>query len=344
MPPPATLAAAVDVEPDKTHSAPRGALALRALNAPPVQVGTGTAMALLGPNSTGDSLTTDCVLAHASSHVGIAERPGTTLGVSPTVDALAMLRESWKLALRAERKAPETVKSYSEGVRRFLVWCTTQGRSPRLDRTTVSAFVAWLFDGGADGPTARAWQLAVRRFSAWLADEGGIERDELRDLRAPKLERKLIEPLTDEQLAALIAACSTTGNAFRDDRDEALVRFMVETGCRAGETAAMLLPDVNLRGGFAILHRGKDRNRRAIPFGPQTTRALGRYILARSSHRLADSPNLWLGDYSKSFSYEALRQALAMRATQAGIDRFHPHRLRHTAAHRWLCAVSSEAL
>jgi integrase len=31
-----------------------------------------------------------------------------------------------------------------------------------------------------------------------------------------------------------------------------------------------------------------------------------------------------------------------MRADQAGIAGFHPHRLRHTAAHRWLAAGGSE--
>jgi len=31
-----------------------------------------------------------------------------------------------------------------------------------------------------------------------------------------------------------------------------------------------------------------------------------------------------------------------MRAARAGIDGFHPHRMRHTAAHRWLAAGGSE--
>jgi len=62
----------------------------------------------------------------------------------------------------------------------------------------------------------------------------------------------------------------------------------------------------------------------------------------RTHHRLAASPALWLGDRGKGFSYDALHKALGERATAAGIVGFHPHLLRHTAAHRWLAAGGSE--
>jgi integrase/recombinase XerD len=63
---------------------------------------------------------------------------------------------------------------------------------------------------------------------------------------------------------------------------------------------------------------------------------------ARRTHRLRDDPALWLGDRGKHFSYDALHKTLAMRAEMAGIPGFHPHRLRHTAAHRWLSKGGSE--
>jgi integrase/recombinase XerD len=57
---------------------------------------------------------------------------------------------------------------------------------------------------------------------------------------------------------------------------------------------------------------------------------------------LKDDPALWLGDRGKHFSYDALHKTLGMRAAMAGIQGFHPHRLRHTAAHRWLARGGSE--
>ncbi len=252
---------------------------------------------------------------------------------------LAALLPSWELHLRAERKSPGTVKSYGDGVRRFLGWAAEHGHPARLDRATVNAFVADLLEAGAEPATARARQLALRRFSSWLVEEGETDSDPLLGVKAPKLDAKVVEPLTAEQLKALVTACA--GRELRDRRDEALVRFMVETGARAGEVVALRVEDVDLDAGTSIVRRGKGGRGRVVPFGPQTSRALDRYLRVRRTHRLAGTPALWLGDRGKEFSYDALHKSLGARAVAAGIAGFHPHLLRHTAAHRWLAAGGS---
>jgi integrase/recombinase XerD len=253
---------------------------------------------------------------------------------------LAVLLDSWLLHLRAERKSDQTVKSYGDGVRRFLAWCEQTGKPAVLDRPTVNGFVADLLTEGAEGATARARQLSLRRFSAWLADEEEIDRDELLGLKPPKLDQKIVPRLTDDQCRALIKACS--GREFRDRRDEAIIRFMLEAIVRAGEVVAMGTGDVDLARGVAVVRRGKGGKGRPVPFGPQTGRAIDRYLRLRRTHRLADTPALWLGDRGKTLSYDGLYRALGHRADLAGIPDFHPHITRHTAAQRWLSAEGSE--
>ena len=70
--------------------------------------------------------------------------------------------ESWTIHLRAERKAEGTVRLYATGVRAF---------SP--------------------GATGRARQLALRRFAAWLTEEGELDADPLVGLKPPKLDTKV---------------------------------------------------------------------------------------------------------------------------------------------------------
>jgi integrase/recombinase XerD len=252
---------------------------------------------------------------------------------------LAALLSSRELALRAERKSPATVKVYGDGVRGFLSWCQATGREARLDRDTVTAFVADLL-AGAEAATARSRQLALRRFSAWAAEEGKIPDDLLLALRPPKLDSKVVQPLTEDQLRDLLRACA--GPTMRDKRHDAVVRMMAETGLRAGEVVGMEVADVNLAQGTAVVRRGKGGKGRIVPIGDKTCRALDRYLRARRMHRLADTRALWLGDRGRGFTYEALHRALARRAQLAGIPGFHPHLLRHTAAHRWLAAGGSE--
>lgn len=251
----------------------------------------------------------------------------------------AGLFESWLLHLRAERKSPNTLKAYGDGVRAFLRWCDENGIEPELDRPTVNAFTADLIER-VEASTARSRQLAVRRFSAWLADEEEIERDELVGLKPPKLDVKVVRELTEDEAKALIAACQ--GKALRDRRDEAIVRFMLETMTRASETIGMRADEIDLGVGLAIVRRGKGGKARRVPFGPQTARSIDRYMRLRRAHRLADTPPLWLGDRGREFSYWGLYWALKRRAKAAGLGDFHPHVLRHTGAGRWLDAGGTE--
>jgi integrase/recombinase XerD len=175
-------------------------------------------------------------------------------------------------------------------------------------------------------------RLALRRFSTWLVEEEELPRDELLGSRPPKLDTKVVPVLNESQIGALLKACR--GKDMRDRRDEAIVRLMVETGARAGEVVSMMLADVDLTTGSATVRRGKGGKGRRVPFGPQTGRAIDRYLRLRRAHSAAGGPALWLGDRGKAFGYDALHKTLGWRASLAGIDGFHPHVLRHTAASR----------
>jgi site-specific recombinase XerD len=253
---------------------------------------------------------------------------------------LAALLPSWELSLRAERKSPATIKVYGDGVRRFLAWCEATGRTPELTRRAVAEFVADLLEAGAEPATARSRYLSLRRFTVWLVEERELRDDPLVGSKPPKLDAKVVPVLTEDRLRALVSACD--GPDLRDRRDEAIVRLMTETGMRAGEVIAMELTDVDLKTGAATVRRGKGGKGRTVPFGPRTGRAIDRYIRLRRTHRLADTPPLWLGDRGKGFTYYGLHSALKYRAELAGLVGFHPHMLRHTAASRWLAAGGSE--
>jgi integrase/recombinase XerD len=190
--------------------------------------------------------------------------------------SLASLLDSWLLHLRAERKSPKTVKVYGDGVRRFLAWCKASGSQALLDRPTVNAFITDLLDNGAEPATARSRHLSLKRFSAWLAEEEEIPRDELFGSKPPKLDVKVVPVLTEDQLSKLLKVCA--GKDFRAVRDTAIIRLMIETGARAGEVIAMTIDDMDLARGSAVVRRGKGGKGRRIPIGPQASRSIDRAL------------------------------------------------------------------
>ncbi|HEY0229473.1 MAG TPA: site-specific integrase, partial [Mycobacterium sp.] len=71
---------------------------------------------------------------------------------------LTELLESWTLALRAERKAPGTVRLYRTGVLAYLRWCesSTSIEVVELSKATAQAWVADHLANGAEAATAHA--------------------------------------------------------------------------------------------------------------------------------------------------------------------------------------------
>ncbi len=254
---------------------------------------------------------------------------------------LSGLLSSWEIILLSENKSPTTITSYLRGVRLYLTWCEENGHPAQLTRAQVQRYAAELIADGKEANTVRLRLAALRQFAKWLLDEGELTEDPLLGLKPPKIPTKVVHGLTDDQLRALIKACK--GPKFRDKRDEAIVRLMVETGMRASETVALTLADVEpLKNGIVVIRRGKGMKGRTAPFGPQTAAALDRYLRARRAHRFADSPALWLGVGGKGFAYFGLNDTLRDRARTAGVEGFHLHLMRHTAATRWLRAGGSE--
>ena len=77
----------------------------------------------------------------------------------------------------------------------------------------------------------------MRRFSGWLTDEGEQAADPLLGLKSPKLDEAVVQPLTDDQIRAMLKACR--GPDLKDKRDEAILRLMFTSGARAGEVVAL---------------------------------------------------------------------------------------------------------
>jgi site-specific recombinase XerD len=245
----------------------------------------------------------------------------------------------WEMSLAAGNKSRKTIDLYITGVTQYIKWCRDNDRPVALDRRGVEEWTAHLLKSFTPA-TARARQTALRQFSKWLTDEKEIPSNDLLALPAPKLDEKVVDALTDDELKRVLQACQ--GTSFRDRRDEAMLRLMAETGMRAGEVIAMAVDDVDVKTGYATIVRGKGGRGRVVSFGPKTQLAIGRYLRLRRTHRLADTPQLWLGAGGQTYSYAGMQRAFEHRGRLAGVPRLHPHLLRHTAATRWRRAGGSE--
>jgi site-specific recombinase XerD len=277
------------------------------------------------------------MLPGASLSVKILAMARKTVKPGMTPAAARELAESWITHLEAERKSPHTIRAYGYGVELYVRWCEAEGRRVELSRGAVETWTAGLLAGGNEANTVINRQRGVKRFSAWLADEGEIPADELVSLRQPKADDKIPDTLTEEQLAALIATCEGKDREFHDTRDAAILRVMADSMVRSDELLSMTVDGVDIRRKTAVVARGKGGKGRVVAFGPDAARALDRYMRMRRRHRLADSPYLWLPTRRSSenhFAYGGLYISLRRRAARCGFE-LHPHMLRSYGAIQW---------
>ena len=258
-------------------------------------------------------------------------------------ETLESLRGSFNRSLRVEGKADRTLVLYGQSITYFSQWLTQRGQADDLSNLSRDNVLAWLDalrGRGLTTGTIRTRWRGLRRFTNWLLAEGIIDQDPLVGIEVDKPEPPPVPVLTDEELAALVGACR--GKQFRDRRDEALIRLLIDCGLRVSELTGIDLTDLDLDA-ETVTVTGKGSRIRSAYFGAKTGQSLDRYIRERAKHRHASSGALFLGERGR-FTPDGVRERLKVRAEMAGLDpaAVHPHRFRHTNAHDFLLAGGQE--
>lgn len=245
------------------------------------------------------------------------------------------LAASFGRHLRAERLSDRTVVIYGQAVRYFSDWLVSQGREPTVSELTKAAIREWLAtlaDRGLEPGTIRTRHLSMNRFCRWLVDEEELDKNPLVGLKLPTPSQKPVPVVPDDDLVRLLRTCS--GRSFRERRDEAIIRLLLDTGVRISEACGLTLDDLDLDREMAII-RGKGNKERQVYYAARTARALDRYLRLRSVSRWSHLPHVWLSQRG-GLSTDGARGMIETRAERAGIGHIHPHQLRHTFAHDFL--------
>jgi site-specific recombinase XerD len=159
-------------------------------------------------------------------------------------------------------------------------------------------------------------------------------------MKPPRIPEAPPAMLDEAALRRLLKACE--GREFVERRDMALVRLLIDTGCRRQELADMTVADLDLDGQVVTV-QGKGRRVRTLPFGKKAARDLDRYLRVRSQRKDAGTPALWLGQRG-GMTGSGVYQVVKDRARQAGIsERVFTHQFRHGFAHSWLSSGGQES-
>lgn len=147
--------------------------------------------------------------------------------------------------------------------------------------------------------------------------------------RAP---RPIPEVLTPEEQARLLRELEPTDSPNKL-RNLAIIRLMLNTGLRAKEVREIRHRNIDWKSGRMKL-RGKGGKDRVVWMDERDVALLKDWLDQRPSSKLCSSSNLVFTslDGKKPLCARWLRKMVKRVAETAGLDKVHPHTLRHTFA------------
>lgn len=171
---------------------------------------------------------------------------------------------------------------------------------------------------------------AVKAFYNFAIDSELLE-DFSRQLKLPRVHKKEQLILDDDEIKQLLGCFS---NNPTDLRNKCFVVLMLDCGLRRGEIPRLNVGDVNLKNN-TLLVRGKGAKERLVPIGTHCSKLLKDYIL-NSAYQSAVSP--FFMDYlsRERCTDNLMKQVFQDLKVRSGIERLHPHLLRHTFATYYL--------
>ncbi len=101
-------------------------------------------------------------------------------------------------------------------------------------------------------------------------------------VKPPKVSLASLEPISLEDVRALIEACQH--GTFAGQRDREVFPFLLDTGARARETCTVNLYDLHLNTGEVTIRYGKGGKSRTVFLGRITHRAMRAYLRDRNEH------------------------------------------------------------
>lgn len=269
--------------------------------------------------------------------------------VSKATVKLSQLRKSFEVYNQTTGKSPQTIHWYNQKLallERFL------GGEPCLADFTIDSVRAYIAElqnrqvrnqrnprmkpqpGPLSSSYVSGFARGLRAFSTWLFDEGYTETNVLKALKPPRIQRKVVQVLSDEEVARLLARFDQ--NEPFGCRDYAIVWTLLDTGLRASELCGLTVENAHIEQGYLKV-LGKGNKERLVPIGARTRAVLLRWRDAFRPNFLSTEVSfLFVSSTAVALTTAGLHLIIKRAGQAVGVPRLHAHLLRHTFATNYL--------
>jgi integrase/recombinase XerD len=201
-----------------------------------------------------------------------------------------------------------------------------------LDREQLSRFLTWISELGLSARSQARILSGIKAFYHYLLMEEVIKRDPTALLEGPRLESKLPEVLSVEEIDRILDFIDLSHPQGR--RNRAMLEILYSCGLRVSELVELKISGIFRAEGF-IRVIGKGNKERLIPISPRALKETDLYLLDRNSLSIQSGNEdvLFLNRRGKMLTRNMVFTIIKELAKDAGIQKsVSPHTFRHSFA------------
>lgn len=221
-----------------------------------------------------------------------------------------------------------TIDSYRKDLADFFCFVNRQGIDYlSINRYDVRAYLKYLDELKLKNSTIARRISAIRSFYNYLLSMGIISNNIFNSIRNPKLEKKLPNYLSYEELGDILDSIDiSTPTGIRN---RLLIEMFYATGCRVSELINIKMSDINFTN-KSIRIMGKGSKERIVYYGDYAQIYLNMYLETEFNK---DSNYLFLNDKKDAMSVQDVEVIIRYIVKDLALKtHVTPHTLRHTFA------------
>lgn len=244
------------------------------------------------------------------------------------------LIEQFKSYLTTEkRSSANTVSSYVRDLTQFDRYLQNEGTAlDQVDTSVIEGYDSWLTGKGKSAATVTRSLASLKCFYGWMVSNGRMESNPALQAKSVKVERKLPQVLTSQEVELLLSQPQCVDQ--KGYRDHAMLELLYATGIRVSELISLDVEHVNLAAGFIRCY--SKNKERIIPLYPGAVRAISDYVRnVRPQLAVEGEHALFVNMNGERMSRQGFWKIIKGYQEKAGIKTdITPHTLRHSfAAH-----------
>lgn len=234
-----------------------------------------------------------------------------------------------------KKTSDNTELSYKRDLSKVQQFMKEQGVTEisKVTVTNLNSYVLYLEKQKFAAATISRNIASIKAFYHYLYKEGMVQEDISEVLKAPKIEKKVPEILSMEEVIRLLEQPSF--DSPKEIRDKAMLELLYATGIRVTELISLKVSDVNMQMGFVTCRDA--HKERVIPFGMAAKNAIAKYLEKSRGAMLenTEEETLFVNCSGQPMSRQGFWKLIKYYAKKAGITaEITPHTIRHSfAAH-----------